>query len=190
MIASYFAVEKSMSNEASSSSVSAAVWALTPHGLNHAATDGESHFTPGIEADSVRTLIDGAFYGDEWAQRSALVREYDWSSKWAAATGSQMDAPKITNAECLAVMASESDLRMFVQQGAFTVHSFGLPALDQDQRFAGHLRKYVIEAEHVAGFARELEACGLSEAGIYPDLDNLSRELERTQRGVGARNLP
>jgi hypothetical protein len=204
LIAAYFAVEKALVGATQRAPVDAAVWALNPHGLNDAATDGIIDFTPSIEAGSARTMIDGAFYGDEWARRSAHVRESEWSLqsarataspkrarfKWRKAMDSSFRASTPIDADCLAVMASESDLRMFVQQGAFTAHSFASSPLDVDQRYVPHIRKYRIKAELLSNFAREVEACGLAEAGVYPDLDNLSRELERTQEGVGARSSP
>lgn len=192
LVAAYFAAATAISSGASGvDPVDVAVWALSPHGLNHASTEGEARFTPGIESGTARTLVDGAFYGDDWALESATAREKERSAKSASVTGVRGPSPKImVAANCLAVMASESDLRMLVQQGAFTVHSFGLPALNMDERFTPFLRKYVISAKHLPNFAREVEACGFSEASIYPDLDNLSRELERTQEGVGARTEP
>jgi hypothetical protein len=189
LMAAYFAVEHALRAGGNTTFDDAAVWALDPHGLNSAATEGTFDYTPGIESGMARALIDGAFYGDESARQSAHVREWEWRSKAADATGSPMDESKVIDADCLAVMASESDLRMFVQQGAFTVHSADTSPLDADQRYAHCIRKYVMNAESLSTFAREVAACGLSEAGIYPDLDNLSRELERTQEEVGARQL-
>jgi hypothetical protein len=187
LMAAYFAVEKALPGRGDTPLRDAAVWALDPHGLNKAATNGNHDFTPGIEAGSARALIDGAFYGDESARQSAQIREWEWRSKAADATGSPRDESPMQYADCMAVMASESDLRMVMQQGAFTVHSAYSAVLDADQRYAPFIRKYVIEARFLQSFALEVETCGLSEGGIYPDLDNLSRELERTQEGVGAR---
>jgi FRG domain len=186
LMAAYFAVEHALRAAGNTTLVDAAVWALNPHGLNSAATNGAFTYTPGIESGMARTLIDGAFYGDESARQSALVREREWRSKVADVAG-ELGAG--IDAGCLAVMASESDLRMVVQQGAFTVHSADSSALDTDRRYAPCIRKYVIEARFLSNFAREVEACGFSEGGVFPDLDNLSRELERTQEGVGARLL-
>jgi len=84
--------------------------------------------------------------------------------------------------QILAVMASEHDLRMFVQQGCFTVHSdqtpFNLrPTVDR------YLSKVVIPAKAVRSFAREIELCGFRKGDIYPDLGNLASEL-RVRKGV------
>jgi hypothetical protein len=170
LVASYFAAEHAIQGPTSAPFSDAAIWALDPHGLNSAATGYKAAFTPGIESGTVRTLIDGAFFGDEAA---------DASGESAARSAPYTD--------CRAVMASESDLRMVVQQGAFTVHCADTPSLDTDERFTPCLRKYVISSASVPRFARELEACGLAEGGIYPDLDNLSRELARTEAAVGRR---
>lgn len=88
---------------------------------------------------------------------------------------------KETN-QVLAVMASEHDLRMFVQQGCFTVHSDPTP---MDLRQTGHryLSKFIIPARAVRTLAREIELCGFRRGDIYPDLGNLASEL-KTRHGI------
>jgi hypothetical protein len=77
----------------------------------------------------------------------------------------------------MAVMASETDLRMFVQQGCFTVHSLQAPIseLIGAERF---LQKLVIPASVVLGFAAEIDACGFRQGDIFPDLEHLAAELK------------
>jgi hypothetical protein len=187
LMAGYFAVEHAINTKDGTSFDDAAVWALNPHCLNSLATDGSWEFTPAIEAGTAQALVDGAFYGDSSARKSARAREWEWRSKVAHSAGDSIDDSNVVEADCLAVMASESDLRMFVQQGAFTVHSANVLPLEEDERYRMCLRKFEIQGKDLGAFAREVAACGLSEAAVYPDLDNLSRELARTQEGVGAR---
>lgn len=79
-----------------------------------------------------------------------------------------------------AVMASETDLRMFVQQGSFTIHST-TTALDELRLPRGVLRKYVIPAQACERFALELAVSGFRKGDIYPDLQNLALDLYQFQ---------
>lgn len=182
IVAAYFAVEKAIQHP-DLPLVDAAVWCLNPHGLNDAASHGRFNFTPSIESGYARALVDGAFYGDDSAR---LVPAPSWES-YRGAEGEELlgDVDKVEPLDYLAVMSSEADIRMVVQQGAFTLHSFDSAPLDHQDWAPYVLRKFVIPASAQKAFAREIEASGLGEAGIYPDLDHLSRELERTQATVG-----
>jgi hypothetical protein len=75
-----------------------------------------------------------------------------------------------------AVMASETDLRIFVQQGAFTIHSTPT-ALDMLQFPHSILTKIVIPAQACESFALELSVAGFRKGDIYPDLQNLAADL-------------
>jgi hypothetical protein len=76
----------------------------------------------------------------------------------------------------LAVMASEHDLRMFVQQGCFTVHSDRTP-LNKRADHERYLEQVLIPAEHVRRMAIELDVCGFRKGDLFPDLANLADEL-------------
>jgi hypothetical protein len=77
----------------------------------------------------------------------------------------------------IAAMASETDLRMFVQQGCFTIHSSTSPleSLERSKDFLGYI---TIPAQSAKRVARELFACGFQRAEIYPDLANLAADLK------------
>ena len=75
-----------------------------------------------------------------------------------------------------AVMASETDLRMFVQQGAFTIHSTITP-LDMLQFPINVLNKIVIPAQACESFALELSVAGFRKGDVFPDLQNLASDL-------------
>lgn len=97
--------------------------------------------TPAIEAAMVQPLINPAFLHDH--EETGRV---------------------------LAVMASEHDFRMFTQQGCFTVHSDKAPLESRDGS-RNYLSKFVIPAEAIARFSREIEVCGFRKGDIYPALD-------------------
>jgi hypothetical protein len=78
----------------------------------------------------------------------------------------------------LAAMASETDLRMFVQQGCFTIHSARAP-LNKLEGHAELLWRIAIEAMHVPRMAHQIQLCGLRQGDLLPDLGNLAQELRR-----------
>jgi hypothetical protein len=87
---------------------------------------------------------------------------------------------KETN-QVLAVMAAEHDLRMFVQQGCFTIHSDQTP-FNLRSTANRYLSKIVIPAAAIPNLAQEVEICGFRKGDIYPDLGNLANEL-RIRKG-------
>jgi hypothetical protein len=73
-------------------------------------------------------------------------------------------------------MASETDIRMFVQQGAFTIHNTPKP-LNELPLNGSPLTKIILVATNVRTIANELAVCGFRKGDIYPDLQNLARDL-------------
>jgi hypothetical protein len=69
----------------------------------------------------------------------------------------------------------EADLRMMVQQGAFTVHS-STQELDRLEGANRWLRQIMIPAECKSDIAKELKILGLRPADLFPDLENLAKE--------------
>ena len=86
-----------------------------------------------------------------------------------------------TTNKIAAAMAVETDLRMQMQQGAFTVHasdeSLNLMSDCQDW-----LRRYVVPVESLPSMARELDLLGFRLGDLFPDLGNLARELKGIHR--------
>jgi hypothetical protein len=80
------------------------------------------------------------------------------------------------NHKVMAVMASETDIRMFVQQGCFTIHSASQP-LEELQLPSGILSQLVIPAKCVQQMAFEIDVCGFRKGDIFPDLQNLASEF-------------
>lgn len=183
LVAAYFAVEGALQSMArdtpDAAKADAVIWVVDPYGLNSAMSDGRVGFTPSLSSGTARLLVDGAFFGDaaavRYARRQLVARSDDDAQ-------ARLNVPDV-----LAVMCTETDLRMFVQQGAFTIHRAELNGLDQDSRAWPHLRKLVIPADALPQFASEIETCSLAEAGVYPDLEHLAKELERTEKFVGER---
>lgn len=182
LVAAYFALEPAIQGRASAGAAPA-VWMLAPHELNGRLT-GQS-ITPSIQSGLCRSLVEGAFWGDDSARESRLMRERRWARDQGELLGKTApDADSLTP-PAVAVMASETDIRMMVQQGAFTIHSASCGPLNLNPVARDVLVQFVIPVACVGRVAAELEACGFAEGVIYPDLDHLSRELSRTQQDVG-----
>jgi hypothetical protein len=111
-------------------------------------SEGFEDVTPSIEANMCKKMIAAAF--------THKVKE---------------------NNKVLAVMAAENDLRMFVQQGCFTIHSDQVP-LDMRDEHSAYLTSILIPAVHVRRIAFEVDVCGFRSGDIFPDLGHLADELK------------
>jgi hypothetical protein len=80
------------------------------------------------------------------------------------------------NNKVMAVMAAETDSRMFVQQGCFTIHSYQ-GALNKRDRRAEYLSALRIPADKALEMAFSIDVCGFRRGDIFPDLENLAREF-------------
>jgi hypothetical protein len=80
------------------------------------------------------------------------------------------------NGKVISVMAVETDLRMLIQQGAFTVHATDVP-LDLMADCSDWLIKYIIPTQSIPSMARDLDILGIRRGDLFPDLDNLATEL-------------
>lgn len=93
-------------------------------------------------------------------------------------------AIKGDDSSTIAVLAAsplEIDMRMFVQQGQFTVHVTN-QELNKMAGSENWLRKVKIPVEVVSQVALELDLLGIRLADIFPDLENLARELTNMHR--------
>ena len=75
-----------------------------------------------------------------------------------------------------AVFGAEVDLRMLMQQAAFTVHGLRAP-LEETSDAGNFLTKLVIPEGNRRHFANELRYLGVNVAGIFPDLSHLGAGL-------------
>ncbi|MCC7433846.1 MAG: FRG domain-containing protein [Methanoregulaceae archaeon] len=89
----------------------------------------------------------------------------------------------VVDRRIVAVLTEESDLRHMVQQSAFTLHGRNQP-LEDISTADQFLIRIRIPAKSKAGFRQILELFGISRGTLFPDLDNLSREL--VQMGFAA----
>ena len=101
-----------------------------------------------LDAKSLGELIEPAFWGRE-------------------------SPPKIA-----AAMAIESDPRMQMQQGAFTVHALRTPLCELDPN-ADWLYHAQVPAQCIQNIRYELKVLSIREDSVFPDLSALARQLSR-----------
>lgn len=85
------------------------------------------------------------------------------------------------NNKVMAVMAAERDLRMFVQQGCFTIHSYRKP-LNKRKGHEEYLSEVRIPSKVVREIAFSVDVCGFRKGDIFPDLEHLAGELKGIYR--------
>lgn len=138
----------------------AAVWVLDPYALNYSAIRKEEVIPPsatGVHPDD-KKLVD----------------------PWLPARFKNMAG--LPNGP-LAVFPTHIARRISTQRSCFTVHGKDMRGLDKLQgRRRARLVKIVIPSFRVTAIRRELDACGIDEATIFPDLDGLSRSLSSKWR--------
>lgn len=76
----------------------------------------------------------------------------------------------------VAIDGREIDLRMLVQIGRFTLHSYP-SAIEQLPGSAAWLRKYIVPKERKKRLRDQLAALGIRRSNLFPDLSNLAAEL-------------
>jgi hypothetical protein len=124
----------------------ARIWVLAPHALND--SEGFQNVTPSLEAHMCEKMLTPAFTNRGKKEKSKV----------------------------LAAMAAEKDVRMFVQQGCFTIHSDRVP-LEKRSKKSPYLSCIDIPAEHVREMAFDIDVCGFRKGDIFPDLGHLADEL-------------
>ncbi len=154
LVAAYFAVEAYFNVDMPARD--AAIFVLSPHQLNrdHAYIE----FTPAINSRVC----------DDWIKPAFLDQDRE------------RNPPRdLGNDGPIAVMATELDLRMFVQQGCFTIHKPHTMPLDSPE-VSGLRWRFVVPARHVHDFARQMDVLGFRGGDLFPDLQNLAGELIRS----------
>ena len=112
------------------------------------AIDVQIEYTPSIDSGMCKAMLSPAFDGT--AEETGVV---------------------------MAAMAAESDLRMFVQQGCFTIHSYR-GSLSERENQTEYLSGFRIPAQRVRDLAKQLDVCGFRKGDIFPDLQNLADEFK------------
>ena len=138
LVALYFAVEKYLYDD-TILPIDACVWILDPYVLNKSEINIDS--TPSIEGDSVRKYLRPAFTNYSPAHPDEKYIEPD------------------ADIVC-AVMAAESDKRIFAQQGCFTVHTKGTDLnrriVNKNQNKIRFLDRIIIPSDAVKQIAYEI----------------------------------
>ncbi|HZH97863.1 MAG TPA: FRG domain-containing protein [Fimbriimonadaceae bacterium] len=78
----------------------------------------------------------------------------------------------------MAVSPAQSDIRLLTQQAGFTVHGDEQP-LDEIEGSEQFLCRILLPEEDCPRIADELAAVGIRRSTLFPDLENLARELSR-----------
>ncbi|MCB1868447.1 MAG: FRG domain-containing protein [Gammaproteobacteria bacterium] len=112
---------------------------------------GHPPFLLPLDAQSIRDLLEPAFFGRGSPEKVA------------------------------AAMAIETDSRMQMQQGAFTVHGLRTP-LEQIEGSKSWLFGALIPASAIASLRHELRILSVREDSVFPDLSALARQLSRDIR--------
>jgi len=158
LVATYFAVERSLPDffeDVDPPASDAALWILDPADLNSRTCPSTEGTVGALESGVLHALVAEAFYDPRTPPREPIE-------------------PPVH-----AALSLELDIRMFVQQGCFTIHGAAAGPLEFQEWCEPFLTKVEIPSESVPRMAEEVQALGLSEGDIYPDLDHLSAELVR-----------
>jgi hypothetical protein len=101
--------------------------------------------------------------------------------------------PEAEARSVFAVYASHTDLRMVVQQAAYTIHGGGEP-LEQMDGSDQFLVKHTIPPSAVQGIRETLGLLGLRWSTLFPDLEHLARDIREEHiafvRARQRRNAP
>lgn len=144
LIAAYFAVE----NWEKSKDVDGCIWVLNPSKLN--ASEGFKDYLYSIDSHTALQMI-----------RPAFKKEYVPESK------------KVID-KVLACYPIEHDMRIYVQQSAFTIHNTKRKLVHMKE---GLLNKIIIPGEAKERISYELGIMGITLSHIYPDAQNIAKEL-------------
>ncbi len=149
LLATYFAVNRSQPNPR--------LFMLNPHALNELAS-GES--------------LDGRNFSLSWFRGGSQNIRLAWE-EGNSTVGYELP---------IALPATFHDYRMLSQRSCFTVHGrmkLGLKEslLGKTDRIQDILIEYHIDEEHSSSITRELRWLGITQTTIFPDLDNLGKEL-------------
>jgi hypothetical protein len=157
LIALFFAVNRGNSHPR--------VHMLNPHRLNNLATE------------KLKTSIDFPNYPLSWGNREG-------GNIWLAwALPEEREKHQNMGTELpISIPATYQDHRMIAQRSCFTVHGKSLLGLDillekMTPNISDYLITYEISARASSKITRQLYYLGISASTIFPDLDNLSRDL-------------
>jgi FRG domain-containing protein len=82
----------------------------------------------------------------------------------------------------LAIDGQEIDIRMLVQMGRFTLHTYHTP-IEVLPESSTWLRRYIVPPENKAKLRHQLAAVGIKRSNLFPDLGHLAEELREARFG-------
>ncbi len=130
--------------------VDGALWGLSPALMNEAL--GQMRGILGVEDAPVRTLFN-EIYEDKKGK-----------------------GPPVDNENVLAINAPHANLRMMLQQSAFTIHGT-IRGLYDFENINKYLVKYKVPKEAKPDLALELRRLGIVESYLFPELEYLAEDL-------------
>jgi hypothetical protein len=139
------------------------IWALAPGRLNeHFTGNGGLRLLSG-DVEDVKDLVSNAF-------------------ERAGDSKNSHDGNLV-----VAVRGEEIDLRMLVQQGAYTIHGSDRP-LQQEPKRDAFLKRFVLPACAKRRIAQDLELLGARKHNLFPDLEHLAAGIKREWLEIANRN--
>jgi FRG domain len=158
LVALYFAAQ----TDEREPSADGCLWALQPGGMNDQMAHTSRLFAP--DDEKIRTIANIAFETDA----QAVVRMTEPMAGRALATGTR-----------------EIDARVFVQQGAFTIHVDAADLAELDYGFVdGNRRrspwrtKFLVPADDKEAIRERLRTLGITHSALFPDLGALALDLK------------
>lgn len=120
-----------------------------------------------------------------WCLSPLLLNEHTTGRKSIAILGHSRTKPLLDRAflggsslkKAIAVVGQETNPRISAQQGVFTIHGNATP-LEAQFRYRHFLNKFVIPNRYRETFRQELFLLGVRRSILFPDIDNLARELK------------
>ncbi|MCX5672856.1 MAG: FRG domain-containing protein [Planctomycetota bacterium] len=159
LVAAFFALRKWREHkEAKESSV---VWALAPHILNARDDPQHKHALLVLSGQNarVRGAIGAAFYDTDKVPESRGI---------------------------IAVIPPQVDQRMLLQHSTFTVHSDPCP-MDDLPDARDYLKRFEVPFGKQKELLDDLDSAGIRPSTLFPDLDNLAKDLQKIQQSVASR---
>jgi len=145
LVALYFACKNEKSHDRDG-----CLWVLNPRLLNK--KQGYRNTVYHLDSKTVEPFLKEAF-----SSKPTIEGEYKFKNKVIA---------------CLSV---EHDLRILMQQSAFTIHDSNLSL--QEMNIDKALIKFIIPAKLKKHLLSHLDICGFKSSTIFPDMEHVSEEL-------------
>ena len=156
LIALYFAVcEKDVKKDG-------CIWVLNPGKLNLLEELKQS--------DSKNNRKDEILYNIEHEKIEYMIQAAFENCKLSI--GQNAHTPEVA-----ACYPTEADFRVYNQLSTFTIHNTSKKLVDTYGEDKSVLEKLIVPKENKRGLLRELAACGITQYHVFPDFDNLAKNL-------------